>query len=278
MDAGSAESPAGVWRISSAPLRILSHVAEPPDIFGKQYILTAGPTPLPPSVSAGDGRADPLPPRPGVRRDLRQGAGAPAAGLPDAQRRALLRGHRERARWSRPSPTSSVPASRRWSPPAASSASAGQSSATPTAPTPCELDFEWGEKVDPARARRGARRPRRAHRGPCSHPVGDLDRRRSTTSGRSTSVATGRGSVLCVDAVSGLGAVDLPAGRVGGGRRGRGLAEVADVPAGAGVRLRLRPGDGARGRAPAGAATTSTGSAPPRGRGRSRRTRRSRPP
>src|SRR5262249_37597590 len=37
---------------ASAPLPILNHVPTSPDIFGKQYILTAGPTPLPPSVSA----------------------------------------------------------------------------------------------------------------------------------------------------------------------------------------------------------------------------------
>src|SRR5437867_8673288 len=37
---------------SSASLRILSEMTHVPDIFGKQYMLTAGPTPLPPSVSA----------------------------------------------------------------------------------------------------------------------------------------------------------------------------------------------------------------------------------
>ena len=44
------------------------------------------------------------------------------------------------------------------------------------------LEFEWGEKVDPARARRGARRAARGRRGPCS----------STQSETSTGVAQRR--------------------------------------------------------------------------------------
>ena len=50
-----------------------------PNPFIKQYLMTAGPTPVPPAVLPGDGRAGALPPRAGVRRALRARAGAPAA-------------------------------------------------------------------------------------------------------------------------------------------------------------------------------------------------------
>ena len=91
-------------------------------------------------------------------------------------------------------------------------------------------------------------------------------------------VARGHDAMLCVDAVSGLGAAELQAGRVGGGRRRLRLAEVADVPARARLRLglaaRARP---RRRRSPA-AATTSTGTRRRPGSGSRRRTRRSPPP
>ena len=102
-------------------------------------------------------------------------------------------------------------ASPRWSPPAASSASAGRSSATPSAPTPEHVEFEWGEKVDP-----GARSTRRSPRWPRTpravfvDPVGDLDRGAQRHPGARRRWPASHGAVLCVDAVSGLGAVDLP--------------------------------------------------------------------
>ena len=42
-----------------------------PNPFTKQYLMTAGPTPVPPAGVPGDGRADALPPRAGLRRALR---------------------------------------------------------------------------------------------------------------------------------------------------------------------------------------------------------------
>ena len=46
--------------------------------------------------------------------------------------------------------------------------------------------------------------------GGIRHPVGDLDRRAQRHPGAERGGRRGHGSVLCVDAVSGLGAVDLP--------------------------------------------------------------------
>ena len=46
------------------------------------------------------------------------------------------------------------------------------------------LEFEWGEKVDPARLDAGARRPGPPGASGVRHPVGDLDRASSTTSRR----------------------------------------------------------------------------------------------
>ena len=92
---------------------------------------------------------------------------------------------------------------------AASSASAGASCATPTEPrrsasTPSGARRSIPPRLDEALA--GARPPaaRRVR-----DPVGDLDRGVHDVRGLNE-VATGHGAVLCVDAVSGLGAVDLP--------------------------------------------------------------------
>ena len=71
------------------------------------------------------------------------------------------------------------------------------------------LAFEWGEKVDPARldeAMAGLDRPPRAvyvtHSESSTGVVNDVR--------ALNDVVTGHGSMLCVDAISGLGAVDLP--------------------------------------------------------------------
>ena len=136
------------------------------------------------------------------------------------------------------------------------------------------LEFEWGEKVDPARldeALAGVGRPARAVF--------------TTQSETSTGVVNDIRALNEVDEGARLGARRRrrvgsrrrrpAAGRVGGGRGRRGLAEVADVPARAGVRLGVRPGHGARRRESRQAATTSTGGARPRARRRTRPTRRS---
>ena len=131
---------------------------------------------------AGDGGADPLPPRSGLRRDLRAGAGAAAAGLPDPQRGALLRrlghrrdgvGGRQPGRARRARRRRLVRQVRR---------SAGRSSATPTAPTPPSR-VRVGREGRPGAARRGARRPRPPGAGRVRDPVGDLDRRRQRRPG-----------------------------------------------------------------------------------------------
>ena len=184
-------------------------MAEAPDIFAKQYILTAGPTPLPPRVS--QVMAEPIlyHRAPAFVEIYARVLERLPLVFQTRQRGALLRGHGNRPRWSRRSPTSSSRASPPWSPPAASSASAGPRSATPTAPTPLHLEFEWGEKVDPARldeALAGLGRPARAVFTTQSETsTGVVNDIRALNE-----VATAHGSVLCVDAVSGLGAVDLP--------------------------------------------------------------------
>ena len=102
----------------------------------------------------------------------------------------------------------------RWSPPAASSASAGPSSATPTAPTPTHVEVEWGERVDPARlelALAGLEtQPRAVFVTQSETSTGVVNDIRALNE-----VARAHGAVLCVDAISGLGASTCP--RTSGG-------------------------------------------------------------
>jgi aspartate aminotransferase-like enzyme len=71
------------------------------------------------------------------------------------------------------------------------------------------LEFEWGERVDPARLDEALARLDRPARAvfttQSETSTGVLSDVRALND-----VAVGRGSLLCVDAVSGLGAVDLP--------------------------------------------------------------------
>ena len=138
-----------------------------------------------------------------------------------------------------------APASRRSSPRAASSASAGPSCATPTAPTRCTSSSSGATKVDPARL---------------DQALGELDRPARAVYVTQSETSTGvvndiralnevaRGPRLGALRGRGLGPRRRRAapGRMGRGRSGRRLAEVADVPAGPGIRFGLRPGDGAR--------------------------------
>ena len=112
--------------------------------------MTAGPTPVPPAVLAGDGRADALPPRARLRRALRARAGAPAAASSAPQNHVLRSRPAARARWSRPSPTSSAPARRRSPARRASSASAGSSSCEAYGADLVRYEPGWGVRLDPA--------------------------------------------------------------------------------------------------------------------------------
>ena len=178
-------------------------------VFTKQYLMTAGPTPLPPRGQPGDGRADPLPPRAGLRRGLRAGAGAPAGRCSRPPTTCSASPPRAPARWSPRSPTWSRRATAPWSPRPASSASAGR-----------ELCEAYGAEVDPPRVRVGredrpgrSTRRRRAWRSP---PRAVFATQSETSTGvvhdvrALNEVAPRHDAMLCVDAVSGLGAVDLP--------------------------------------------------------------------
>ena len=71
------------------------------------------------------------------------------------------------------------------------------------------VEFEWGEKVDPAARRRGAGRDGRSSRRSSSRRSRRPRPASSTTSRRSPRSRASTARVLCVDAVSGLGAAEL---------------------------------------------------------------------
>ena len=229
--------------------------------------MTAGPTPLPPARLAGDGGADPLPPRAGVRRDLRAGARAAAKWSSRPRTRCSASPPPGRGRMESAVANLVAPASPRSSPRAASSASAGPSCATPTAPTPAHLEFEWGEKVDPARVDAGAGRARSARRGPSSrHPVRDLDRRRQRRPGarRGRARRTARSSAWTPSRASARSTCPRTSGAWTWSSPGSQKSLMS--PPGPRLRLGLRSRDGARGAQSRGAAaTTSTGSARAKG-------------
>jgi serine---pyruvate transaminase len=183
-------------------------MAEPPDIFGKHYILTAGPTPLPPSVSA-------------VMAEPILYHRAPA--FIEIYSRALARlplvfqtanevlcfaatgtGGMESAvaNLVRPRDVAVVASCGKFGDRWAELCDAYGADTR-------RVDFEWGEKVDPAAlddALAALERPPRAVFVTQSETsTGVVNDIRALNE-----VVAARGSVLCVDAVSGLGAVDLP--------------------------------------------------------------------
>ena len=109
------------------------------------------------------------------------------------------------------------------------------------------------------------------------HPVGDLDRRGQRRSRAHRGRPPPRGADRRRRRLR-AGGRSVSTGRVGRRRGRRGLAEGADVAAGARLRVAQRGGAGARRRAARRAATTSTGSARSTDSGPTRRTARSRPP
>ena len=109
-------------------------------------------------------------------------------------------------------------------------------------------ETEWGRKVDPAELDRllgeneGVELVFTTFSETSTGVVNDIR--------ELTEVAHRHGALIAVDAVSGLGAVPLPAGRVGRGRGGGRLAEGADGAARARLRQRERGGSRARRRHP----------------------------
>ena len=119
-----------------APGRSLSSATHDDPDLQQAIPDDGGPDAAPACRLAGDGGADPLPPRARVRRDLRAGPRPAQDGLPDAQRRAAVRGLGVgRDGVGRGQPAGARATSRSSRRPG-SSASAGPSCATPTAPTP----------------------------------------------------------------------------------------------------------------------------------------------
>ena len=183
-------------------------MADRPDIFTKQYMLTAGPTPLPPRVS--QVMAEPilyhrapafvevyarvlerLPLVFQTRNDVLCFTATGTAAMESAVANLVAPGE--------PAAVASCGKfGQRW-------AELCDAYGAETA----HLEFEWGEKVDPAaldEALAGLGRPARAVFATQSETstgvVNDVK--------ALNEVATAHGSMLCVDAVSGLGAVDLP--------------------------------------------------------------------
>src|SRR3989454_2488461 len=183
-------------------------MAQAPNIFGKQYMLTAGPTPLPPRVS--QVMAEPIlyhraPAFVGIyarvlerlplvfqtRNDVLCFAATGTGAMESAVANLVVAGD--------PAVVASCGKfGQRW-------AELCDAYGAETV----HLEFEWGEKVDPARldeALAGVGRPVRAVFTTQSETsTGVVNDIRALNE-----VTTAHGSVLGVDAVSGLGAVTLP--------------------------------------------------------------------
>ena len=149
-----------------------------PNPFIKQYLMTAGPTPGAARRLAGDGRADALPPRAGLRRAVRARARAPAARLPHRATPCSRSPRAARARWSRPSPTSCARARRRSPAPPGKFGERWIQLCEAYGADLVRHEPGWGERLDPADDRPAAERePRR--RGRVRHAERDLDRHRA---------------------------------------------------------------------------------------------------
>jgi aspartate aminotransferase-like enzyme len=183
-------------------------MADTPDIFGKQFMLTAGPTPLPPLVS--QVMAEPilyhrapafvriyarvlerLPEVFQTQNDVLCFAATGTAAMESAVANLVRPGE--------PAVVASCGKfGERW-------AELCDAYGADTH----HLEFEWGEKVDPARLEEALAGfdppPRAVFVTQSETSTGVLNDVRALNE-----VATARGAVLCVDAVSGLGAVDLP--------------------------------------------------------------------
>ena len=192
------------------------------------------------------------------------------------ERRARLRLLRQRRAWSRPSPTWCAPASPRWWPAAASSASAGPSCATPTAPTRSTGRRSGGAKVEPAELDR-----RLAENDGVEVVFTTLS---ETSTGvvndvrELTEVAHRHGALIAVDAVSGIGAVPLPQDEWGVDVVVSGSQKALMSPPGPRLRQPQRGGARARRRGAGPALLLRLGPHRRAASARTRRTARSRPP
>ena len=224
--------------------------------------MAAGPTPLPPRVSPGHGRADPLPPRARLRRGVRA-LPRRLKGVFQTQNDVLCfassgSGGMESAAANLIKPGDEVLV--------ASCGKFGERFVELAETWQAKVvhhDAGWGNKVEPGRPRPAAgREPGR--RGRLHDLLGDVDRRPQ----RHPGADPGRARARRADRRGrDLGARRRPAaaGRVGRRRGRRRLAEGAHVPAGARLRQPERARARARRRAAVARATTSTGTAPSKG-------------
>jgi aspartate aminotransferase-like enzyme len=181
---------------------------EPADIYSKQYLMTAGPTPVPPAVS--QVMAEPLT----YHR---------AAAFIEVHARAL-RGLREVFQTENEVLSFSASGTGAMESAVANLVGAGEPVAVASAGKfgerwveLCEayggevahLDVEWGERIEPAELDRLIAEMKRP-------PVAVFATQSETSTGvvhdvrDLTAVAHDHGAVICIDAISGLGAVDLP--------------------------------------------------------------------
>jgi aspartate aminotransferase-like enzyme len=181
---------------------------QPPDIYAKQYLMTAGPTPLPPAVS--QVMAEPILYHRSpafievyarslerlrtvfqTSNDVLCFAASGTGAMDSAAANLVVPGEPALV-------ASAGKFGERWK-----QLCDAYGAAT------VALDFEWGERVDPERvdtALANAERPARAVFATQSETsTGVLNDVRALNE-----VALRHGAVLCVDAISGLGAVDLP--------------------------------------------------------------------
>ena len=250
-------------------------MAEAPNIYTKQYLLTAGPTPLPPAVS--QVMAEPIlyHRAPAFIEVYARVLARPAARVPDLQRGPVLRRVRHRrhgVRGREPGRARRAGGGRLVRQVRRALGRAVRRLRRRTV----HLEFEWGEQVDPARLDEALARLDRPARAvfttQSETSTGVLNDIRALNE-----VAVGRGSVLCVDAVSGLGAVDLPQDEWGVDVVVAGSQKSLMSPAGPRLRLGLRPGPGPGRRDPGPPLLPRLGANRARDSGSSLRTRRSRP-
>ena len=121
-----------------------------PNPFVKQYLMTAGPTPVPPAVSQAMA-APMLYHRAPAFVEVYERVLGEAAGASSGRENDVLTftASGSAARWTRRPRTSSAAASRCWRAPRASSASAGSSSCEAYGGETVRYEPGWGERLDP---------------------------------------------------------------------------------------------------------------------------------